>query len=87
VAEQPGITDFIFDRQGAAGIVVPQEDPDAIAAAAMGLLSDPRRAEAMGRDARARAIERFDIERIADRYVDLYTDVIAGMKGGRGVQR
>jgi glycosyltransferase involved in cell wall biosynthesis len=81
VAEQPGITDFIFDRDGTSGLIVPQDDDQALATAALALLTDLPRAAAIGREARRRAVERFDIERIADGYIDFYRDLIAGMRG------
>ena len=89
VAELPGITDFIFgvsaadpgacsacDPDLAAGIVVPQEDPEALARAAIGLLSDPSGAARVGRTARACACARFSIEHIADCYLDYYAHLI-----------
>lgn len=83
VASQPGITDFIFDQEIDSGIVVPQDDDLAIARAARDLLANPARAAAMGRAARTRAVAQFDIEHIADRYIEYYTDLIAAAGGRR----
>jgi glycosyltransferase involved in cell wall biosynthesis len=72
VAELPDITDFIFDGGEACGIVVPQNDAEALAARVGELLDDPTRRAALGAAARRRAVERFAIERIADDYLDFY---------------
>jgi len=72
VAELPDITDFIFDGPEACGIVVPQDDPGALAARVNELLADVTRRESIGAAARRRAIERFAIERIADDYLGFY---------------
>jgi glycosyltransferase involved in cell wall biosynthesis len=89
VAELPGITDFIFgvsaadpkacaacDSEPAAGIVVPQEDAEALARAAIRLLSNPSGVAAAGRAARSRACASFSIERIADSYLDYYAHLL-----------
>lgn len=83
VTELPGITDFIFGDDGEAGTVVAQEDHRAIVSAVRDTLADPVRATQIGRRARSRVVDHFDIERIADRYVAYYTDLLAGMGPGR----
>ena len=83
VTELPGITDFIFGDDGEAGTVVAQEDHRAIVSAVHNTLADPARATRIGRRARTRVVDHFDIERIADRYVAYYTDLLAGMGPGR----
>ena len=84
VAELPGITDYIFEHPAAApdvanevtdGIVVGQNDPDALATALNGILEEPALGAAIGMTARARAAATFDLESIADRYLDLYRDL------------
>ena len=75
VTELPGITDFIFGDDGEAGTVVAQEDHRAIVSAVHDTLSDPARATQIGRRARSRVVNHFDIERIAD--------LLAGMGPGR----
>jgi len=85
VAEIPGISDFIFSgTKDADGIVVPQEDPIALADAALGLLADRERARVIGAAARARARERFAIDRVAARYLALYAELLAA-RAARGV--
>jgi glycosyltransferase involved in cell wall biosynthesis len=77
VAEMPGITDTIFSDDAGNGIVVPQEDPAALARAAKVLLADPQRARSVGQAARQRAVQAFGIEKIADAYVELYSDLLS----------
>ena len=85
VTELPGITDFIFGDDGTAGMVVAHEDHRALASAVDVMLSDAARAGKMGRAARTRAVDHFDIDQIADRYMTYYTDLIRGSGTRRGV--
>ncbi len=82
VAELPGITDFIFP-DGGTGIVVAQSDARRLAEGALRLLRDPDAAAQMGEAARADAVDRFDINMLAGRYVEYYRSLIAGV-GTRG---
>jgi glycosyltransferase involved in cell wall biosynthesis len=81
VAELRGITDYIFAAPTECGIVVPREDPTALANAVLALLSDAGRAAAIGAAARERARERFAMERIADEYLAWYAE----LSGSHGV--
>ena len=85
VAEQPGITDYIFGTDDDRGIVVPQEDHVALGAAVVEMLGNPVRAAQMGHAARDDVIRRFDIERIAERYASFYTELIDGVESLPGV--
>jgi glycosyltransferase involved in cell wall biosynthesis len=76
VADMPGITDTIFSTDASDGMVVRQNDPAAFADAAVRLLGDPQHAAEMGRAGCDRAVAAFSIERIADSYVDLYSDLL-----------
>ena len=76
VTELPGITDFIFGVGDRRGVVVPPEDPDTLASAVAALLGDRARAERVGRAAREDAVERFDIERIAEDYLQFYAELL-----------
>lgn len=76
VTAQEGITDFIFGADGSSGTVVPQEDAQRLAAEVCRFLHEESRAREVGARARARAVERFDIEHIVDDYVDFYTELI-----------
>jgi glycosyltransferase involved in cell wall biosynthesis len=54
----------------AAGILVEPGDPGALAKACVALLANPARREALGRAARARALECFSLERMVAGYAD-----------------
>lgn len=54
------------------GLLVPVGDATAFAAAIAGLVADPARAAALGAAARATVLERFDANRVADRWMDAY---------------
>jgi len=70
-----GVTEIVLD--GRTGVLVPMSDAQAMAAAILELLADPNRAEALGRAARARAIDRFSIDRTA-RGVEAVYDSLLG---------
>lgn len=59
---------------GKTGLVVPAEDPSAMAEAITELLKDPARAEAMGRAGRAHVTARFDFDTMMARYETLLED-------------
>lgn len=59
---------------GRTGLLVPPGDPTALAAAVGRLLDDPHERRAMGTAARERARD-FDLERITDRFLDLYREM------------
>ncbi|HEX4299547.1 MAG TPA: glycosyltransferase family 4 protein [Gammaproteobacteria bacterium] len=58
-------------RDGEAGVLVPPRDPAALASAVMGLLSDPQRALALARRARAE-VETYTWGRISTEWADVY---------------
>lgn len=60
---------------GREGIAVPARDHDALADAVVGLLEDPDRRAAMGRRARRRAEQRFDLQALAARTAELFAEV------------
>ena len=80
VAELPGITDYIFPApsEASGGLVVPQEDPEALARAAIALLGDPERARSLGDRGRSRAVTCFGIDRVAQRYLSVYAALLDG---------
>ena len=78
VAELPGITDFVFQK-ASTGVVVAQEDPRALGEATNRLLADPGAARSVGQAAREDVVSRFDINMIADRYIEYYEALIAGV--------
>jgi glycosyltransferase involved in cell wall biosynthesis len=60
---------------GDAGVLVPADDPDALAAACAGLLRSPDRRRALGEAARQRALAYFTTDRVVRAYGALYTDL------------
>ena len=69
-----GIPEVVAD--GTTGCLVPFGDPDALAAAAGRLVSDPALRQRLGAAGRTRAAELFSAARIVPRYVDLYRRVM-----------
>ncbi len=69
-----GLPEVVVD--GVTGIIVPIDDPGALAAAATSLLDDPARAAKMGRAGRARATTLFSLERFVDRTLALYRELV-----------
>jgi glycogen(starch) synthase len=65
-----GLPEVVDD--GETGIVVPKEDPAALAEAVIGLLTDRESATRMGENARRRARESFGWDRCLDDYEALY---------------
>ena len=63
---------------GRTGLLVPGQDPDAMARAIVSLLRDPDRARAMGRSGRERVEHRFTIERMVEQTVSLYERFLTG---------
>jgi glycosyltransferase involved in cell wall biosynthesis len=70
------VTDVIGSRDtvehGRSGLVVPPDDPDALAAAVVRLLADPDLRRRLAGGGRARLAERFDVRRMAGRLGNLY---------------
>ena len=63
-----------------AGTLVPCCDVDALAAAVVEALRDPARRDAMGRAARARAVERFAVDAAITRYEAYFRRVQASLR-------
>jgi glycosyltransferase involved in cell wall biosynthesis len=74
------------DAAGPAALLVAPGDAPALAAALRAIVAEPDRAAALGRAARARAVERFGIEAVARRHRELYREV-AGEARRRGRAR
>jgi starch synthase len=68
-----GIPEVVAD--GETGLLVPPDDPDALAAALNALVRDPDRAAAMGRRGRERAAAEFDWTAIAAQTAALYREL------------
>lgn len=67
-------------RHGEAALLVPPADPDALAAAVLRLLGNPRQATAMGRSGRRLVAERFDIRTQARALTEDYRALAAGRR-------
>ena len=75
ISDLPAMRDIVTD--GLTGIIVPQKNPDAIAAKVIDLLNRPERVRELGRSGRQYVLQRYDWDRIARRYGKLIdsTDV------------
>jgi glycosyltransferase involved in cell wall biosynthesis len=69
--------------QGITGLRVPLSDVEALAAALLGLLSDPERRARMGGEARRRALERYAPAIVAAAHERLYREIIEEKRRGR----
>lgn len=76
-----GVAEVMTD--GEAGVIVPPEDPAALAGAIAGLLSDDQRAARLGQAARARIQERFTVAAHVDRLLAVYREVLRSREGAR----
>jgi glycosyltransferase involved in cell wall biosynthesis len=74
-----GVPDAIED--GVSGVLVPQRDPRALAGALSELLIDPARRAALSAAGRQRLGE-FTIASVANRFADLYEDLVATRTSG-----
>jgi glycosyltransferase involved in cell wall biosynthesis len=76
ISDLPAMRDIVTD--GRTGIIVPQKAPDAIAQKVIELLNQPQRARELGRAGRQYVLDRFDWDRIAQRYEELIASAHAG---------
>jgi glycosyltransferase involved in cell wall biosynthesis len=65
---------------GETGILVPPDDPDALADTVVGLLDEPARAAGLGAAGLARARREFSVSRMADRTVEAYEEALASAR-------
>jgi len=65
-----GVVDIINDTVD--GILIPSEDPQALAHAMKRIIAEPEIATRLGRQARQKVTSEFSLESIADLYSDLY---------------
>ena len=73
-ADVPGLSEAVVP--GETALMVPPEDPEALATAIVQLLDAPDRAGALGRKAQTVATARFSLDRCVDEYEALYNRVI-----------
>jgi len=81
VATSVGGADELVEH-GRTGLLVPREDPEALAEAVAALLDDAARRGEMGRAGRAKAEREFSLERMLAGYERLYLDLAAGGSAG-----
>ncbi len=63
-------------QDGISGFIVPSEDPQALAAAILQLLSDPAKSETMGAAGKQRVAERFTIDAMMKQTIAAYTRLL-----------
>lgn len=77
-----GLLESVVD--GVTGVLVPPAAPQALAEGVLGLLQDPALRRRMGVAGRARAVERFSLERQARTFVALFDELVHGRGPSRG---
>jgi len=77
-----GLNEIVIDGQ--TGILVPPQDPDALAGAVLALLADPARAGGLGRAARASVARHGDWETHLHAYHDLIQSLVRGARDANG---
>lgn len=75
-ARAGGIPEIVRDREN--GLLVPPRDPEALAAAVIGLLRDPALARALAARGPATVRDRFGVDRMVDGNVAVYRRLVAG---------
>jgi glycosyltransferase involved in cell wall biosynthesis len=78
VAADAGGTSELLGSDGSTGVLVPPDDPDAMAAAVAELLADPARRNALGSAARRRIETEFPLRLMIDRYEAALHQVVNG---------
>jgi glycosyltransferase involved in cell wall biosynthesis len=68
-------------EEGHCGMIVPADDPEALAAAVIELLGDPDRARRMGEAGRRHVLEHFSLEPMVRRYEEVYWELLNGSEG------
>jgi glycosyltransferase involved in cell wall biosynthesis len=67
---------------GVTGLLVPPDDPEALALAVREMIHDPTRASEMGARGRRRALDRFTASRMASSYEALYNEILGRSQPG-----
>jgi glycosyltransferase involved in cell wall biosynthesis len=78
VATDAGGTPELLGVSGVAGLLVPPDDPAAMAAATAELLANPARRAAMGAAARERIVREFPLRRMVDGYERAFGELVSG---------
>jgi len=66
---------------GECGLLVPPGDPQAMAQAILELLTNETKAQELARHARERFMQEYTIDRMGERYLELYEKAIAQRRG------
>lgn len=74
-ASVSAVPEIVVD--GETGLLVPPEDPEALAAAVCGLLDDPGRASALGEAGLRRARQQFSVAQMTERTLEVYAEALA----------
>jgi glycosyltransferase involved in cell wall biosynthesis len=69
-----GVPEIVVD--GETGLLVPPEEPGPMGEAIAEVLTSPASAEAMGEAGRRRAVERFDVRRVARQVGEIYDELL-----------
>jgi glycosyltransferase involved in cell wall biosynthesis len=72
------------DAAGGAAVLVPPDDPRALAEALAAILEAPEQATVLGEAARRRVLSRFGIQLVARRHLELYREVAAARRATGG---
>jgi alpha-maltose-1-phosphate synthase len=77
----PGHQDVVDD--GKTGLLVPRDDPEAMAAAIGSLLDDRSRSERMGQAGRERVLREFTVKSMVDKTAEVYRAAAAARTASR----
>jgi glycosyltransferase involved in cell wall biosynthesis len=77
-AADAGGTGELLGHDGSTGVLVPPDDPEAMARAVASLLADPARRRALGLAARRRIVTEFPLDLMIDRYEAALRQVVKG---------
>lgn len=62
------------------GLLTPEEDEEAMAQSLLYLIDDETLRARLGKQARQTVVERYSLDAVADRYVELYQDLLSGAR-------
>jgi glycosyltransferase involved in cell wall biosynthesis len=71
-----GCAEAVVD--GETGLIVPPENPRALAEAMLALLADRERTREMGRAGRERVEREFTVDRMVEQHLHVYEQLVAG---------
>ena len=83
ISSEIGTGTSYINVHGETGLVVPPNNPELFKDALRALYEDPERAGEMGRRAHRRYQAYFTADRMTDRYIELYNDLLSRPRPGR----